>query len=285
MFEFFRGIVPVMTPIFVISTMLNVGLTQKLSVILGHLNNLPFVLKMLLANFILVPLLTIIVLNLVSFDPALKAGLLLFSVSAGAPILIKLTQISEHRLALGAAVMVLLIIGTIVYVPVVLPLILTGISVDAWAIARSLLLQMLAPIVLGMLVAQFLPGIAKTAQPWIGRLGNYALYVVIGATLIGYFPNMINIIGTGAILVGVVIVLAAFGFGYLMGAGKDHLEDVGGLGTAQRNTAAALIIATQNFSDPNVLVIITIVSMLSTVMLLPIARVLSRDNPVRTRTA
>jgi bile acid:Na+ symporter, BASS family len=60
---------------------------------------------------------------------------------------------------------------------------------------------------------------------------------------------------------------------------------VGGLGTAQRNTAAGLIIATQNFSDPNVLVMITIANTLGIIMLLLIARVLSRDNPVSTRTA
>jgi hypothetical protein len=35
MFEFFRSVVPIVAPIFVISTMLNVGLTQKLSEITG----------------------------------------------------------------------------------------------------------------------------------------------------------------------------------------------------------------------------------------------------------
>jgi BASS family bile acid:Na+ symporter len=74
------------------------------------------------------------------------------------------------------------------------------------------------------------------------------------------------------------IVAVAFGAGYLTG-GKDHLADVGGLATAQRNTAAALIIATQNFSDPNVLVMIVVANTLGVVMLLLIARALSRDNP------
>jgi bile acid:Na+ symporter, BASS family len=285
MFEFFRGVLPVVVPIFVISTMLNVGLAQTLPSILEHLKNWPFVLKMLLANFVAVPLLTIILLRITSFDPALSAGLLIFSMCAGAPFLIKLTQMSGNELGLGAAVMMLLIVGTIIYVPLVLPLFMTGLTVDAWAITRSLLLQMLAPIAVGMLVVQFLPDFAKTVQPWIARLGNIALYVVISATLIGYFPNIMNIVGAGAILVGIVVVVAAFGIGYLTGAGKDHLEDVGGLGTAQRNTAAGLIIATQNFSDPNVLVMITIANTLGIIMLLLIARVLSRDNPVRTRTA
>jgi hypothetical protein len=84
-----------------------------------------------------------------------------------------------------------------------------------------------------MLVVQFLPYFAKRAQPWVGWLGNVSLYVLVGATLIGYFPNMVAIIGTGAILVDLMFVATAFGAGYLAGAGKDHLQDVGGLGTAQ----------------------------------------------------
>jgi len=43
-------------------------------------------------------------------------------------------------------------------------------------------------------------------------------------------------------LVGLAFVAAAFGVGYLARAGKDHLEDAGGLGTAQRNTAAGIIL-------------------------------------------
>ena len=285
MFEFFRILVQIVAPIFVVSTMLNDGLTQRLPDITEHLKNWSFVLKMLVVNFILAPLLMIVALYFAPFDPALKAGLLIFSLCAGAPFLIKLTQTAKHDVALGTAVMMLLMLVTVVYTPIVLPLVLSGISVDAWAIARSLLLQLLLPIAVGMLGVQFLPDFAKNAQPWVGWLGNIAMYVLVGATLIGYFPNMIAIVGTGAILVGLAFVAAAFGIGYLAGAGKDHLEDVGGLGTAQRNTAAGVIIAVQNFSDhPNVLVMITLANTLGIVMLLLIAKALSRDHKVRTET-
>jgi len=122
-------------------------------------------------------------------------------------------------------------------------------------------------------------------QPWVGWLGNIALYAVIGATLVGYVANMLSIVGTGAILVGLVYVLAAFGIGCLTGAGQDHLQDVGGLGTAQRNTAAATVIAVQNFSNyPDVLVMITLANTLGIVMLLFIAKGLSRGNKVEVET-
>ena len=281
MFESLKSIIPFITPIFVVATMLNVGLTQKLSDIVSHLKNVPFVLKMLVANFVAAPLVMMLMLYFAPFDQTLKGGLLIFSMCAGAPFLIKLTQTAQHKIALGAAVMMLLIVGTVVYVPIVLPMILSGLSVDAWAIARSLAIQMLLPIIVGMLAVQFLPGLSKQAQPWVGWIGNIALYALIGAALIGYFPNMLSIVGTGAILLGLVFVLAAFGIGYLTGAGKDHLSDVGGLGTAQRNTAAAMIIAVQNFSEyPDVLVMITLANTLGIIMLMFIAKLLSRNNEV-----
>ena len=277
MFELFRIIVKIAVPIFVISTMFNVGLTQKLSEIIIHLKNGKFVLKMLLANFVLAPLLMTLVLRLTSFDPAIREGLLIFAFCAGAPFLIKLTQMAEQSIALGAAVMILLIVGTVIYVPIALPIVSTGIDVDGWSIARSLALQMILPIVVGMLAMKLFPK-TRAVQPAIGKLASIMLYVVLGATLIGYAPNMLSIVGTGAVLVGLGFVGAAFGIGYLMGAGKDHLEDVGGLGTAQRNTAAGVLIAAQNFNDPNVLVIITLINTLGIVMLLLIAKKLSRDN-------
>lgn len=284
MFAFLRGVAQVVIPIFVVSTMLNVGLTQKVSTIVGYLRDWAFVLKMLLANFVLAPLLMILMILMLlstSFDPALKAGLLVFGLCAGAPFLIKLTQMAQHDLALGAAVMLLLMVGTVLYVPIVLPLVLTGVSVNGWTIARSLLLQMLLPIAAGMLAARFLPNVARATQPWVGTLGNVTLYLVIGATLIGYFPNMLAIVGHGAILVGPAFVAGAFGIGYLLGGVHDHLQDVGGLATAQCNTAAGLIIASQVFSNPNVLVMLTLANTLGLVILLILAKALSRDNPVR----
>jgi BASS family bile acid:Na+ symporter len=284
MFALFRGVVAVAVPAFVISTMLNVGLTQKPSTILGYLRDWPFVLRMVAANFIAVPLVMILILRITSFSPVVQAGLLVFSLGAGAPFLIKLTQMAEHDVALGAAVMMLLTLATIAYMPLVLPRFLEGGGVDAGAIAGTLLRQMLLPIVIGALVVEFLRGFAHAIQPWVAKLSNIALYVVIVATFIGYFPSLGAIIASGALLAALVFVLAAFGLGYVAGLGKDHLEDIGALGTAQRNTAAGLIVTMQNFDDPRVLVVLTLANTVGLVLLIFLARLLSRDNPANAAT-
>lgn len=281
MLDFIQSVVPILVTIFVIFTMLNTGLTQTLGHILSSLRNGSFVLKMLAANFIGAPLVMIIALNFFSFDPAYEAGLLILSMCAGAPFLVKMTEKAGQDVALGAAVMVFLMVVTIFYTPVVLPLVLSGIEVDAWAVAQSLIVQMLVPISVGMLMMKFLPNFGQPIQPWVGKIGTWAVRAVVVFTVIGYFPDMLDLFGTGAILMGVVFIAIAFGLGTLAGWGEDRLEIVGALGTAQRNVAAVLIIATQNFTDPNVLIIVTVVNILGIIALMSVAGAIDRQNPLR----
>jgi BASS family bile acid:Na+ symporter len=278
MYGFFQDLTSYALPVFVIATMFNVGLTQKPSAIGENLRNWHFLVRMLLANFIIVPALMYTLVNLVGdYTPAQSAGLMIMGVCAGAPFLIKLTQTSQNDIALGATVMMVLMVATVLVAPVALPFVIEGLEVDAWSIAQSLFLQMLLPIIVGMIVAQVASSFADSIQPWVARIGNIALYVVLLATIIGYWPEIRDLLGTGAIAGGLVVLLLAFFVGYLFGDGKDHLQDVGGLGTAQRNTAATMIIASDNFTDPTVFVIVSVVNALGIIMLMLIARLLSRD--------
>jgi bile acid:Na+ symporter, BASS family len=284
MFEVLIKISSIVLPIFVFLTMFNVGLTQKLSDIIKYLKDRRFGLLMLAANFILAPLLMWGILYFFPLDPYLDVGLTIFSICAGAPFLIKLTQQSEHELALGASTMITLVLGTIVIVPLLLPLLVPQIEINGGTIAWTLLKQLILPIILGLLVAKFFSTIAKSIQPGVAKIGNWALYLMLVTILAGYFPELKKILGEGAIVIGIAFVLGAFGIGYFIGgfSRKDHLQDVGALGTAQKNTAASMIIAAQNFKDhPEVLVIITIANTLGIVMLLVIAKFLSKDNKIR----
>ena len=278
MFDFMIRLSQLALPLFIFATMLNVGMTQDPGRIFGYWRNWLFLLKMLAANFIAAPLVMALLLQVWTLPLSYAAALFLFSLSAGAPFLIKLTATSGHDLALGAATMMLLVLATIVVVPLVLPELLPGLSVDSGRMAWTLVRQLLLPMVAGAALAQFLPGLNARLQPWVGKFGNIALYVVLIATIVGYLPLMPPIIRSGALVAGLLFVLAAFALGWLAGYGDDHLEDVGGLATAQRNTAASMLIAAESFSDPNVFVLITLVNTLGIVLLIIVAKALRRDN-------
>ena len=278
MFGLMIGISQLALPIFIFATMLNIGMTQEPRRILGHWRDWPFLLKVLLANFVGAPLAMWLLLQFWPMPITFKAALLLFSLSAGAPMLIKLTAVSGHDLALGASTMLLLVLATLVIVPLVLPHLLPELSVDGGAMAWMLMRQLLAPMVLGALLAHFAPRLNFRIQPWVRKVGNIALYVLLASTIVGYSPVMMPIIRSGALILGMIFILIAFGLGWLAGYGQDHLEDVGGLATAQRNTAASMLIASGGFTDPDVFVLNTLVNTLGLALLIVIAKGLKRDN-------
>lgn len=278
MFEAFRTIGSWGVTAFVVTSMLNVGLTQKPSRLLGHLGNRAFLVRMFVINLVVVPALMIAAVSVVPLEPVYAAGLLLFSLAAGAPFLIKLASTSESDIALAATVLLVLMVATVVVLPVALPLVVEGLSVDTGAVVGALLRQMIAPLVVGMLALQFAEGLVAVVQPWVARISTVALYVLIVAIIVGYLPSMADPELWKAIAVGTVVLLLALFLGYMMGDGHDHLQDVGGLATAQRGTAAALIVAQTNVEDPRVLVVITLVNTLGVVLLIAAAKVMSRDN-------
>jgi len=278
MFDLMIRVSQLVLPVFIFCTMANIGMTQNFRRIARYWGEWPFYLKVLAANFLAAPGVMWLLLQIWPLSPQYTAGLAVLSLCAGAPFLIKLTATSKHDLALGAATMMLLVLTTIMVVPIVLPLLLPRLSVDAGTLAWTLARQLLLPIIAGALLARFLPALNERLQPWIAKIGNLALNVVLVSTIIGYLPDMWDIIRSGALVLGLIFVLAAFGAGYLAGWGNDALEDIGGLATAQRNTAAAMLIAISSFTDPTVFVLITLVNTLGIVVLIGIAKMLKGDN-------
>jgi len=98
------------------------------------------------------PLGALLIARLLRLDEPLGIALLLLGTAAGAPFLPKLAGLAKSDLAFAVGLMVLLMVLTVGYMPVVLPLLLEGVSVDPAKIARSLVLLMLLPLGAGLLV-------------------------------------------------------------------------------------------------------------------------------------
>jgi bile acid:Na+ symporter, BASS family len=94
-------------------------------------------------------------------------------------------------------------------------------------------------------------------------------------TTAGHFRSVLSILGTFGIVAAVLFTAICFAIGWLLGGPGEDTRGVLSLGTAQRNTAAALVVAGQNFSDARVVVMITVVMIVAFAMLMPLARVLA----------
>ena len=268
--------VPIATLVFVVSSMVAMGLGLKVAQITAPLRNLRLVSLSLLANFVLMPAAAVVLARVLRLDEPLGVGLLVLGVAAGAPFLPKLTQIAKGNLAFAVALMVLLMVITVGYLPLVLPVLLPGVSVNPAKIARSLVLLMLVPLAVALAVNAKLPAAAARAKPLFDRLSSLGLILVVVLLVVVNFNKVLSVFGTRAILAGLLFIAFGYAVGWALGGPAADTRPVLGLGTAQRNIAAALVVGGQSFSNPSVVVMVVVVAIVSLLILLPMSRLLAR---------
>ena len=244
--------------VFVVTSMLAMGLTLTVGQILDPLRDLALVGKALLANFVIVPLLAYVILLVIPLTDAQSIGLLLLATAAGAPFLPKLVELAKADVAFGVGLMVLLMVVTVVYVPLVLPVLLPGVQVDPREIASSLVVLMLLPLAVGLFVRARYEALAETLQPTVNQVSSTALVFLLVLMLILNFRTLISVIGTGVLLAFAILIVGSLGVGWLLGGPSTETRPVVGLGTAQRNVSAALVVGAANFDDPNVVVTLVV---------------------------
>ena len=253
--------------------MLAVGLSLTVGEILAPLRNRRLVSLALLANFVLMPLAAFVIARVLRLDEPLSAALLLLGTAAGAPFLPKLAAVAKGSLAFAVGLMVMLMTLTIGYMPLVLPLLVEGVSVNPMKIARSLILLMLLPLVAGLAVKARYGVIAARVAALLNKVSSLSLVLLIVLLLATNIGNIVDLFGTRGILASILFLLAAYGTGWLLGGPGLDTRSVLALGTAQRNIAAALVVGGQNFADPKVVVMVAVVAIVGLLVLMPLARV------------
>jgi bile acid:Na+ symporter, BASS family len=279
--QLLRQIIPVVMLVFVVSSMLAVGVSLTVGQIIAPLRNGRLVGLALLANFVLMPLGAVAIARVLRLDEPLGIALLLLGAAAGAPFLPKLATLAKSSLPFAVGLMVLLMVLTVAYMPLVLPLLLEGVSVDAMKIARSLVLLMLLPLGSGLLLKARLGAVADRIRIPLNKTSSLSLMVLIVLLLITNIRNVIDLFGTRGILASILFLISGALIGWLLGGPAFETKGVLSLGTAQRNIAAALVVGGQNFDDPNVLVMVVVVAVVGLLILMPLARVLGSRSAVQ----
>lgn len=226
----------------------------------------------LLANFVLVPLLAFVLTAIIPLEESLRVGLIVLATAAGAPFLPKLVQGAKGNLAFGVGLMVLLMVITVFYMPLVLPLLLPGVSVDPWAIAQSLIVSMLIPLAIGLLIRSHSPDVATHWQQVMSKISSLAILVLLVTGIGLNVSNILALIGSFGFLVLLLFIVGSLLIGYLLGGRDPSVRSVLGLGTAQRNIAAAILVTAQNFGGTNTLSFVLVAAILLLLILLPTAK-------------
>ena len=258
--------------IYIVTTMLSMGLKFFPKQFLEPLKDKSLILKSLAANFLLLPIITYIILQVIPLGQGLAIGLILMAAGAGSPFMLKLIQFMKADIAFAVGLMLILSIVTLFYMPLVLSFLLPGVSVNPLSIASSLLVLIFLPLIIGTFVKLRYREIAKTIQPTFNQISNIFIVIVIVLYLGLNYKDFLAVFGTGALIASIIFILAAFIIGYLLGGPSKNTKSVLGMGTAIRNSSAAFVVAVTNFSSEyDVMAMIIVVYMLSIILMMIIS--------------
>jgi BASS family bile acid:Na+ symporter len=84
------------------------------------------------------------------------------------------------------------------------------------------------------------------------------------------FKNVIDLLGSGGLLASLMLVILSAAGGYLLGGLGGSNQWVQALGTGQRNIAAAMVVATMNFGNQEI-VMVVVYSLITLLVMTPLA--------------
>lgn len=271
--------------IYIITTMLSMGLKFYPKQFLEPLKNKSLILKSLIANFLFVPVLTYIILQVIPLEQGLAIGLVLMATGAGSPFMLKLVQFMKADIKFAVGLMLILSVVTLIYMPLVLSFLLPNVSVNHLSIAVSLLVLIFLPLIGGTIIKWRYNEIAKIIQPTFNQISNIFIFVVVILYLVLNYKDFLAVFGTGALIASLIFIFTAFSVGYLLGGPSKDTKPVLGLGTAMRNSSAAFVVAIANFSSQyNVMAMIIVVYTLSIIIMMLISGEIGKRTKILPKT-
>jgi BASS family bile acid:Na+ symporter len=259
--------------VFVVTCMAGAGLGLGLRDLAGAVRDRRLVAASIIANFMAAPSVAFAVAKWLPIDESHAIGLLLLGCAAGAPFLPKLVQVAKGDAAFGVGLMILLMVGSVVFLPLALPALVPGANAEPWPILKPLLVTMLLPLFAGMFLRSRMPLRALLLQRVMERVSNIAMLAAVVLLVALNSDAILGTFGSGAVAAGLGFVAICLAIGWLCGGPEAGRKSVLGLGTGQRNIAAALLIATDQFEGrPGVAAMLLVTTLAGAALLVTAAR-------------
>lgn len=228
--------------------------------------------RSLFAAYVLTPLIAVALTLLISAPPAVEVGVLLFAISAGAPILPKkLTQLGVSPRCIYSLEIAMALVA-VVTVPISLallrPLFPKAITAAPLDVARVVVASFLAPLLGGMTFRYFLPSLAgRIRQPLMAVAG----IVLVGVAVLILAANIsaVGALGVQGLLIIVLLTIGALTVGHAMGGPDSNDRTSLAFACATRLPALAMLIASRNFPNAKPLPVVAAYLLVSNLTALP----------------
>ena len=258
--------------VLLIEMMITTGLGVSFSDLREVARNVPLLLRAALANYVLVPAISISLFYLFQAKPMVAVGFLLVAVCPAAPFAPPLTAIAKGHVPISVGLMVILAASSAVLAPLLLscllPLVARGASlrVDAVKIVTTLLMTQLLPLGIGLRLRFKRPQFAERLRKPANVL-SAALSLVVFALIIAlHFRTLVEIRGKGYLGI-CFLVLLCLAAGWIVGGQPIETRRAVSLTTGARNVGVALVIATASFPDTAAVTAVIVFAIFQTILL------------------
>ena len=264
--------------IFTVSNLAAMGLQVRVPEVAVALRNKKSLALIFVWGWVLGPAVGYLITRILPLAEPYVVVVFLCSLAPCAPFLQQMVSKARGDMGFAGAFVPLVMVGTVVLMPMMAPLLITGVTISTMALAKPLLLTILLPLIIGAAVRHYADKAATKIFPAVKGLALISTLLTIVSCLVLYGRGMLDTAGELALLsmtlfmVGMGLITYRFGFGM-----KQSQRSVMALGMGTRNIAAVLAAALAiPGADPRI-VVMTIMWTLWSVVLAAIgAKVFAR---------
>ena len=254
--------------IFTVSNLAAMGLQVKIPEVVVALRNKKSLALIFVWGWVLGPAFGYLITRVLPLAEPYVVVVLLASLAPCAPFLQQMVGKARGDMGFAGALIPLVAIGTVLLMPMMAPLLIKGLTISTWALAKPLLLTILLPLVIGATIRHYAGTMATKIFPAVKGLALLSTLTTIVLCLVLYGRGMLNTAGELALLsmtlfmVGMGLITYRFGFGM-----KQNQRSVMALGMGTRNVAAVLAaaLAIPN-ADPRIVVMVVMWTLWSVVL-------------------
>jgi len=239
--------------VFLVSLTFVVGLQVNREHLKAILYNYSLLGRALLANFIIVPVLGVLVAKWLQLSGPVATGFLLMAIAPGIPFV--LVQVRKRGGSLGFAVTLefLLPLISVATVPITAALVLPTHARAALPMGRfvvTLLLSQLLPLLAGIVVGALAPDSASRLLRPIKIVAVVAALALVVMLVPKISASITAVYGSNGMWAALCLVVLSLVVGWALGGPVREDRRVLAFGTALRNIGLCALIATSSFETP-----------------------------------
>ena len=277
--QFLEAIFSPLILAFTVSNLLVMGLQANMPEVIAALKNKKSTALILVWGWVLGPALGYLITRVLPLAEPYVIVVLLCSLAPCAPFLPPMVEKARGDVSFAGAFVPLAAVGTVVFMPLIAPLLIKGLAISTVALAKPLFVTLLLPLIIGAAIRHYADTVATKIFPAAKVFALLTTLGMIVSCLVLYGPAMLDTAGSLALLsmtifmVGMGLITYRFGFGL-----KENQRSVMSLGMLSRNFAAVLAAAlTVPDLDPLVITMIVMWVLWSIVLSAIAARIFGKQ--------